>query len=1410
MKKIVFFLMIATITCSLLKVNAETENLIKGEGSDFWSINFYGGSKKGSGSFSILENNEKFPCVNISGFEQKVTGQAISRKISVTPGEKLKFNFEVKSNKNKAVVQLRFLSKNNKHTGKYVVHIKMISNIWTEAIKAKPLALYFGANDKGQIAKRVTKSFRNPAFLEVPPKSVSVRIFLFHSGVGSTMYKNISLINLSPKVAVSQKKANPKNIDKALEAESKRLLMDTPQKDKKITPYRGKKLELVIKDVELPFDYKMTSEKFPKSATNIRVKDGNFTRNDKPVFLFGLESSAEVFPWKYRAMGIDFIHMGDIYVMSSMRYKKKGEKLHIWWEPYKWMETQIRLLLKNGIAVYVQPIEGGTIYKRRSFISKELDKHGALTNTCHFVGFRPDSKLGVRLRNNFWKSVLQITRKYPIFIYELYNEMRYTDYSPENLKLFREAMRNKYKTIAFANKTWGTSFQNFVTVMPPVKGASYGNAEYQITPKNFSRMLWRDWGVFIEKRLGQHLLDFKSFIKKYEKSPYSYLTTQSFFDMPESYVSLGGGYPEEVMKSEDVFGMELGGTYREQFDQEENPYEIKQMLKFSFIRNTIGNISSKKPIMGEECCISKADKLSVPGKFLIKLHGEWKFKADNDKKGLDRKYEQKNFNDSDWAKISVPGMWGRQGFKECKTGWYRKEFFVSKNLKGRQIYINAKELADKALIYLNGKLLKQTKKWSEAFSINLEKLLKYGEKNTLAIRISCSYKSSGFYWGGIRNLISINKTAFFTTPKVTEGEMRDWLWNQMFNGFSGLFMSYAYTSDNKSILSPKYKEYRAIRAIPKIKNEINSLGEIILPRPRLKAKTAMLYPFETGRAHIYKKHGNWMKAPLLSDIMDFYCPTLFKQLDIDVINNDILLRKGLDKYQMFIMAGCKRVQKGTIKKLDKFVKNGGVLIVNHDSLKIEDIFNTAISTPDFWGVKPGVSLDKTQTVSLKGLGLEKSKTVKSKFAGSFGVELVPRGAKILAVYANGKAAITVNNYGKGKVYYIGCELDFAATSKVIGKIIDANKIEKTLDISSNKPAKFLEAHVLGRNGKYVWYIFNWGGGKRNLNVARKNIPDGNYRIIDIVKGTVISSSVSAKKIRKGIAVSIKSHDPVILLVENTKLKPTKLKKLSRKEQKFINLWRPSPKGEIKVLLGSAGSIMSKSRMLTAVNMLEQFGFEFSLGMTELNNEMETFNETSKLENISNYQIVTFMGNSMSVIRHPKKVQKVLDEYVKKGGSLLLAANFYVGPHSWQSNNRIASLPKTFGINYTNTNIRDEKEHGFVPEFPTFTDIASDEITKGVKVFQSRGMSMLKVKNPNAKILVKAGKNSSRPGAPVMIALEYGKGRVVIMGDARWMKPDQLDKGDNAQLMLNIFNWLAHRPFKIQSKAQIQRLIDTKF
>ena len=55
-----------------------------------------------------------------------------------------------------------------------------------------------------------------------------------------------------------------------------------------------------------------------------------------------------------------------------------------------------------------------------------------------------------------------------------------------------------------------------------------------------------------------------------------------------------------------------------------------------------------------------------------------------------------------------------------------------------------------------------------------------------------------------------------------------------------------------------------------------------------------------------------------------------------------------------------------------------------------------------------------------------------------------------------------------------------------------------------------------------------------------------------------------------------------------------------------------------------------------------------------------------------------------------------------------------------------------------------------------------------------------------------GERRAAPNAPVAVALEHGKGRVVVIGSDTWLRPDELELGDNKRLLVNILRWLGRR------------------
>ena len=159
----------------------------------------------------------------------------------------------------------------------------------------------------------------------------------------------------------------------------------------------------------------------------------------------------------------------------------------------------------------------------------------------------------------------------------------------------------------------------------------------------------------------------------------------------------------------------------------------------------------------------------------ISFEGNWKFKT-----GDDEKWEAKNYDDTDWDSIIVPGYWESQGYKDYDGfAWYRKEFIMPNKLLGQQLVLLMGKIDDYDEVYLNGKLIGSTgdmKKTSGKFGMGDEyaqfrgyyildnNLLTEGE-NTIAVRVYDGYNVGGIYEGPIGLITQKEYIQYWKTHK---------------------------------------------------------------------------------------------------------------------------------------------------------------------------------------------------------------------------------------------------------------------------------------------------------------------------------------------------------------------------------------------------------------------------------------------------------------------------------------------------------------------------------------------------------------------------------------------------------------------------------------------------------------------
>ena len=128
----------------------------------------------------------------------------------------------------------------------------------------------------------------------------------------------------------------------------------------------------------------------------------------------------------------------------------------------------------------------------------------------------------------------------------------------------------------------------------------------------------------------------------------------------------------------------------------------------------------------------------------LKLDGEWKYKFDDQKVGIEQKWFEKD-------KVTPDGVISVPGFFEDQTGkhfdgwiWYFKEFDFEYDIKDGNLSIFFEAIDDDAMVWLNNQFVGQHQGYSESFYFDIKDKIKKG-KNFLAVLVSDFGGPGGIY-----------------------------------------------------------------------------------------------------------------------------------------------------------------------------------------------------------------------------------------------------------------------------------------------------------------------------------------------------------------------------------------------------------------------------------------------------------------------------------------------------------------------------------------------------------------------------------------------------------------------------------------------------------------------------------------
>jgi len=172
----------------------------------------------------------------------------------------------------------------------------------------------------------------------------------------------------------------------------------------------------------------------------------------------------------------------------------------------------------------------------------------------------------------------------------------------------------------------------------------------------------------------------------------------------------------------------------------------------------------------------------------------------------------------------------------------------------------------------------------------------------------------------------------------------------------------------------------------------------------------------------------------------------------------------------------------------------------------------------------------------------------------------------------------------------------------------------------------------------------------------------------------------------------------------------------------------------------------------------------------------------------------------------------IKNWVFEGGALFLLYEYEVD--KWLSN--INELSNQFGIHFNNNVLLDSIHCIGTPSVVniTITDNSHPILKDLSSIIYYTGCT-LSTKGDSHGILF-SDHDSIPPLSPVIAVSEFGKGRVVAMGETDLFDSDRLKEADNSKLLVNIFKWLSskipiincNQEIKLfnNKKVEIKRLI----
>lgn len=230
----------------------------------------------------------------------------------------------------------------------------------------------------------------------------------------------------------------------------------------------------------------------------------------------------------------------------------------------------------------------------------------------------------------------------------------------------------------------------------------------------------------------------------------------------------------------------------------------------------------------------------------------------------------------------------------------------------------------------------------------------------------------------------------------------------------------------------------------------------------------MVRSFEQQWAHGQQQH-NW----------GFNYRNYLRSLYAGFYQNNYNINITSERYDFsgykLVLAPAFNLMDSTLQaRFEAYVKNGGNLVVTFRSgTRDKDNKMSTKTLPGYFAEVAGIELEEFDSINNYKTAV---KGVFGEGEASMWADIINPGstAKVIATYSSeyyaGKAAITVNSYGKGKCYYIGCDLNEEGTAALLDYIARDCGLAPAME---NMPAGIEVVKKQTADGQSFYFMMNF-------------------------------------------------------------------------------------------------------------------------------------------------------------------------------------------------------------------------------------------------------------------------------------------------------------------------------------------------